>query len=115
MITTYAVSVTVLTHLPTHVRHVVILQWTGTNIKTTFIFVEGTMNNRWNGYRCFKAQRDENGDLFPFGARYVVFKDGWLVGEYSNQSAADVGFFSQKPTGIRLSDYLGIDERLRNV
>jgi hypothetical protein len=71
--------------------------------------------HRWDGYKCFKCFRDHNGELFQGGAKYVVFDDGILVGAFSSQTEADLAFCSSAPRDmtIRLSDYKGIDRRLR--
>ena len=67
----------------------------------------------WKGYLCFRIQRDDIGNLFKDGARYVAFRSGTLVGEYSTQTGAEQGFLRGDSKPVRLKDYLGIDVRLR--
>jgi hypothetical protein len=67
----------------------------------------------WKGYLCFKLQRDDMGNLFKDGPKYVAFRNGNLVGEYSTQTGAEQGFLRGDSRPIRLKDYLGIDNRLR--
>ena len=67
----------------------------------------------WAKYRCFKLQRDEMGNLFPDGPKYVAFRSGTLVGEYTTQTGAELGFRRGDSRPVRLKDYLGIDVRLR--
>ncbi len=65
-------------------------------------------------YRCFKVQRDQNGDLFSGGgARYVIFYQGYLVGEYTDSCTAERKWRKEPLTDVRLSNYAGIDERVR--
>lgn len=72
-------------------------------------------SDRWNGYRCFRLYHDHAGELHPYGAKYVVFRNGYLVGEYTCQTDADLSFLQGNVDKglIRLNEYLGIDERLR--
>jgi hypothetical protein len=71
--------------------------------------------HRWDGYTCFKLYHDHEGNLFPGGAKYVVFSDGWLVGCFPDQSEADKAFLLMggARSFIRLSEYKVIDGRLR--
>jgi hypothetical protein len=66
-------------------------------------------------YRCFKVFRNSEGTFFEGGgSRYVVFYQGYLVGAYMDSCSAERRWKKDPLTAIRLSDYAGIDERVRN-
>ena len=67
----------------------------------------------FKGYLCFRLQRDDMGNIFKDGPRYVAFRNGILVGEYSTDREAETGFRRGDSKGTRLRDYLGVDVRLR--
>ena len=70
--------------------------------------------HRWDGYRCFKCFRDHNGELFDGGAKYVVFRDGLFVAASISLPEADAAFLrGDGVPGVRLSEYKGIDHRVR--
>jgi hypothetical protein len=73
-------------------------------------------DNIWAGYQCFRVYSDNEGKLFPGGAKYVVFDNGNLVAVSDTLTEADKAWNTRHPymtTGIRLSEYKGIDARLR--
>jgi hypothetical protein len=69
----------------------------------------------WSGYRCFKCYRDGLGEQFDC-PKYVVFDGQELVAEESSQTRADLAFKrgDRVEDGVRLRDYLGVDNRIRN-
>lgn len=82
---------------------------------TNYIKTSRGGSDLWNGYKCFRVYHDGYGELFEGGARYVVFDEGRLVAEVSNPTDADrafkLGAFIEN--GVRLENYIGIDEKLR--
>jgi hypothetical protein len=73
--------------------------------------------NKWAGMEVFRLYRDGKGEWFPNGARYVVFDNNALVGEFDTLTKADKAFEDgvRVEGGIRKQDYIGIDEKLRNL
>jgi len=74
----------------------------------------GKGDNIWAGYKMFRLYHDHNGNLFPTGAKFVVFDEGAMVGAYSTETEANAGFMrGDRVEGVRLSEYKGIAECLR--
>jgi hypothetical protein len=65
------------------------------------------------GYKCFQVFRDRNGDAFKDGPRWAIFVDNALVKEYSSSYVAERNWRIDPLDGCRLSDYKGIDDRLK--
>ncbi len=73
-------------------------------------------DDKFNGFKMFRVQRDAEGIIFADGMRYALFDSGRLVGEYSTESGAMTAWLNgTPPTTVRLSDYKGIDEKLRGL
>ena len=73
-------------------------------------------SHKWDGYSCFRVYADHKGELFPGGAKYVVFDHGNLIAEVDTLTEAAKAWEcdTQRSTVVKLKDYLGIDARLRS-
>ena len=75
----------------------------------------GNKVNPWEGMIIFHIPCDGYGNLFGQGNRCVCFDNQDLVGEFRTRTQAETAFLKgvRIEGGVKLIDYVGIDEDLR--
>ena len=63
-------------------------------MSTNYLASRRNGEDKFDGMKVFRLQRDHVGNLFADGMRYVLFDNGRLVGEYSTESAATVAWLN---------------------